>query len=292
MTRRTIAMAMLLGFSAAAARAQQPVASVVSAAAGVDVQRGGKGEWQPLTSGGAVYPGDVVRTAPSGFTRLIFADDTVVNLGVATVLRVAHYAGTKRPRRSSLRLDQGALDALVTGYDGSEDRFEVETPTAFVRTQQANVIVRVDPDAAATDVAALDGSVSVQGTTGIIGPGVVVSANEATRVPRDGFPSPAKALETGEARNYARGLDVIGTGTGDGLDRDNPIVDGRLVAAEDRPPTGGAAAAARGSDERYLHPGAPGETLLETLSPDLRANTQPLPVYRAVPPNQSPVPPH
>jgi len=272
------------------ARGQGQVASVVSVFGTVEVQRGGKGDWQPAPVGTSIFMADAVRTSPAAFAKILFADDAVVDLGPSTQLSIEHYAGSRGGQRSLLRLTQGKLEALVSGYGAEEARYEVETPTAVARAQSTNFIVDYDPGQKATDVIGVEGSVAVRGTTGIIGPGVVVGPNEMTHVPRDGFPSPAKALDPAQVREAAHGLRLVGTGLDDGLDADNPIADGKVVAASDRPSP--SAAAPVGGGETYLQPGVPGETLLYSLSPDIRANTQPLPVYRAVPPDQSPNPPH
>lgn len=266
---------------------QLPIASVASIAGTVEVQRAGKGEWQAAALGSPVFAEDAVRTGPGAFTKLVFVDEVVVDLGPSSALTVERSGAAKRPQRSLLRLAQGALEAWI-GADGDSGRYEVETPTAVVRPQSTDFIVRYDPAEKATDVVGVEGAVTVQGTTGIIGPGVAVGPNETTRVPLDGFPSPARALEPAQATTYVQGLRRIGTGGRDGLDTDNPIVDGRVVNPNDRP---SAAAATTASAGPLLKPGVPGQTLIDSLSPDIRANNQPLPVYRAVPPNQSPVPP-
>jgi ferric-dicitrate binding protein FerR (iron transport regulator) len=266
---------------------QVPIATLASLAGTVEVQRGGKGEWQAAALGSPVFAEDVVRTGPGAFTKLVFVDEVVVDLGPSSALAVERSGAAKRPRRSLLRLAQGALEAWI-GADGESGRYEVETPTAVVRPQSTDFIVRYDPAEKATDVVGVAGTVTVQGTTGIIGPGVAVGPNETTRVPLDGFPSPARALEPAQAGTYVQGLRRIGTGGRDGLDTDNPIVDGRVVNPNDRP---SATAATTVSAGPFLKPGVPGQTLIDSLSPDIRANNQPLPVYRAVPPNQSPVPP-
>jgi hypothetical protein len=287
----SVAVLALVALSAAAAPAQHSVATVASLAGSAEVQRGGKGDWQPLAIGNPVLQGDVVRTASPGFAQLIFADDVVVDLGSATVLRVERYATGRGPRRSLLHLDQGTIEALVSGYGGETARFEVETPTAVARVQASDFIVRYDAAQRATDVIALDGIVSVQGTTGIIGPGVAVSANQITTVPADGFPSPAKPIEPAQLREYSQALQQIGPSSRDGLDKNNPIVLGRVVGPDDRPGVTVAAAPTPVTGP-YLKPDVPGQTLLQTLSPDMRANTQPLPQYRRVKPNNSPQPLH
>jgi len=272
------------------ARAQGQIASIVSAYGGVEVQRGGKGEWQPAPLGSSIFTTDAVRTSAGAFAKLIFVDDAVVDLGPSTQVSIEHYGGARGTPRSLLRLTQGKVEALVSGYASEEARYEIETPTAVVRAQSAAFIVNYDAAEKATDVTGVEGNVSVRGTTGIIGPGVAVGPNEATHVPRDGFPSPIKALDPTQVREAAHGLRLVGTGTDDSLSVDNPISSGRVVAASDRPTA--AAAAPVTTREEYLRPGVPGFTLLYSLSPDIRANNQPLPVYRAVPPNQSPNPPH
>jgi hypothetical protein len=291
--RRVVLLALALAvaaFAVSPAHGQTQVASVASVMGSVEVQRGSAGDWLAAAIGSPVFAGDGVRSGPNSFTTLVFVDDAVVDVGPSTQLKVERYAGAKGPRRSLLRLDSGAIEAFVSGYGDENARWEVETPTAVVRVQGADVIVRYDVAAKATDVIGLEGTSAVKGTTGIIGPGVAVGPNEMTRVPLDGFPSPAKPVEAGQLNTYAQGLRRIGTGSRDGLDNDNPIVDGRLVAPSDRL-AAGAAAAAPVEDEILLRPGVPGQTLIDSLSPDIRANTQPLPVYRAVPPNEVPVPP-
>lgn len=288
---RTALLALTAVVAAPAAHAQTPTARFASVAGPVEVQRAGKGEWVTAAVGNPVSAGDAVRVGANAFAKLLFVDDAVVDLGPSTEISIERYASAgKGPRRSLLHLVQGALEVLVGGYGGESARYEVETPTAVVRVQGTQFIVRCDPGDKATDVVGVDGSVAVQGTTGIIGPAVAVGPNEMTHVPRDGFPSEVKTLDAAQVRAFAQGLRVVGTGAHDGLDTDNPIVDGRIVSPDDRPEVAVATAPAAGAGV-YLHPGVPGQTLIDSLSPDIRANTQPLPEYRLVPPNQSPNPP-
>jgi hypothetical protein len=293
MTARALvstALLALVAVVASAAHGQTLVASFAGLTGTVEVQHDAKGEWAAVTVGSPFFASDAVRSGAGAAAKLIFVDDAVLNVGPSTEVAVEHYVGGKGARRSLLRLTQGKIEVLVSGYGGESARYEVESPTALARVQGTDFIVRYDAAAQATDVVGLEGTVAVQGLTGIIGPGVAVGPNEVTRVPRDGFPSPAKAVDAAEARDFVQGLQLIGTGTRESLDTDNPIVEGRLVGAADRPVAGGLPAPA--AEAPYLQPGVPGQTLIQTLSPDIRANTQPLPEYRAVPPNAIPVPPH
>jgi len=281
----TAALALLITLSlSATARAQTAVATFASVGGSVEVQRGARGEWQTALIGNPVFLGESVRTTSDGAATLVFTDDSVINLGPATTLTVERYPGAAKGQRNALlKLPQGAIEAIVSGYNDEGARFEVETPSAVARVQGTRFVVRYDPVSKVTDVAGLEGVVSVQGRTGLIGPGVAVGPDETSRVENGKFPSQVKPLDAALRRQMLAGLGSIGTGERDGLDTDNPLLDGRAVPAEDRPQV--AAARAEGS---YLRPAVPGDPLIYRLAPDIRANTQSLPVYLAVPPNEVP----
>jgi len=284
-----IIAALLTAALAPRAWADTQVATVVGAGGTVEVQRNGSGDWQSALVGTPVFGLDGVRTGPSSSAKLLFVDDAVLDLGTSTEISVEHYGAvpkSKGARRTLLKLVGGTIGAIVSGYGDENSRFEIETPTAVARVQSTQFVVRYDSAEKATDVLGIDGVVAVQGRTGLIGPGVAVGPNEVTRVQQGGFPSPIHPVEPDQRAALVEGLHTVGTGSREGLDVDNPIVEGRLVGPDDRPTM----AAAHGAGT-YLRPGAPGETLIDSLSPDIRANTQPLPVYRAVPPNLAPVRP-
>jgi ferric-dicitrate binding protein FerR (iron transport regulator) len=287
----TIALAVAAG-TVRSAQAQTSVASVAAMVGTVNLQRGPGGASQAAALGSSIFAGDVIRTGSDGVAKLSFTDDSVLNIGPSTELTLERHGKGKAPRVASLRLAQGTVEALVSARGGEGARYEVDTPTAVARVQGTDFIVRYDAAVQATDVAALEGSVAVQGTTGIIGPAVVVAPGEQTRIPRDGFPSPAKAMDAADVRGFTQPLQLVGTGAREGLDTDNPTLDGRVVDAADHPVAAAGVSEATVENDEYLRPGVPGQTLIQSLSPDIRANSQPLPEYRAVPPNAVPVPPH
>lgn len=273
--------------AATAAPAQTQIATFASASGEVEVQRGARGEWQPALVGNPVFAGDSVRTGEGGAAaKLVFVDDSVIDLANSTELTIERYAGAKGPRISLLRLAQGAIEALVAGYSDGGARYEVETPTAVVRVQGTIFVVRFDPTAKVTDVLGVDGTVAVASRTALIGPGAVLGPNQTTRVQSGKFPSPVETVDAAATAPLLAGLRTVGSGQRDSLAVDNPQMEGRIVSAEDRP-----SLTAVSAQTGYLRPGAPGETLINSLSPDIRANTQSLPVYRAVPPNEAPSPP-
>lgn len=286
-TRLPLTAVLFAALTAGSAQAQTQVATFASATGDVQVQRGARGEWQPALVGNPVFGGDSVRTGEgAGSAKLVFVDDGVVDLAGGTEFAIERYAGAKGPRVSLLRLAQGAIEALVAGYGEAGTRYEVETPTAVVRVQGTVFVVRYDPTAKVTDVLGVDGTVAVASRTALIGPGAVLGPNQTTRVQSGKFPSPVETVDAAAAATLLAGLRTVGSGQRDSLAVDNPQMEGRIVSAEDRPSLTAVSAQAG-----YLRPGAPGETLINSLSPDIRANTQSLPVYRAVPPNESPSPP-
>jgi hypothetical protein len=270
--------------------AQTHVATVASSAGTFEVQRSGSGDWQPAMIGTLVFLLDNVRTGPSSAGTLVFVDDAVVTLGPGTELSLDRYgaaAKSKGPPRALLKLAGGKIEAIVSGYGEDATRFEIETPTAVARVQSTQFAVLHDAREKVTEVIGVEGVVAVQGRTGLIGPGVAVGPGEFTRVQQGRFPTPVEVVDAAARAAAFEGLGLAGTGSREGLDVDNPIIEGRTVAPEDRPDNDAAQASAS-----FLRPGVPGETLAGRLSPDVRANTQPLPVYRAVPPIDSPNPPH
>lgn len=281
-TLRTLLLASLaaLLLGAAAPSAPTQIATVAAVRGTVEVQRGEKGEWQPTFAGNPLFAGERVRSDASGGATLVFADDCVIVLGPTTTL-TADQLGS-RPRRALFRLDDGAIEAIVSGYGGEAARWEVETASAVVRVQGTRFVVRYDAASKATDVAGIDGEVAVQGRTALIGPGVAVGPGQVSRVELGKFPSPVRELTAAEKSQMTAGLTLLGGAGGTGLDTDNALLDGRAVADSDRPQLTAAAQAP------YLEPAVPDDPLMYRLSPDVRANTQPLPVYEAVPPNEVP----
>jgi len=293
----TLAASMLLttcGLVAGRVAAQSEVATLVSATGGTEVQRGSTGDWQPALVGAAVFVSDRVRTAPHAASKILFRDDSVLDLAGGTELVVNRYNVDHKvqERRALLRVISGKLRALVSGYYArSRARYEVETPTAVVRAQSTEFIVQYNTAETYTDVIGLENEVQVQGTLGVIGPAVKVGPGQLTRVQQGKFPSPPSALNEEAMARYEQGLEITGTGSRDTLDVGHAVVSARLVRVGDRPEAvarGAAAPAGRGSAESYVDTPPPGETLGERMSPDSRTNTQPLLEYRAAPPGEAP----
>ncbi len=282
-------LGILLSISVAAA--QSEVGTLVAALGTVELQRGGSGDWRPALVGATLFQGDHLRTNAAAAAQVLFRDDSLVGLAAASHLAIERYAvgGGSNGSRSLLHLLDGKLRALVSAARGRA-RFEVETPTAVVRIKSTEFIVMYNAKEAFTEVVSLERAVEVQGTLGLMGPGVEVGAGQMTRVQQGGFPSPPRAVAREALAGYLQGMEIVGTGSRESLDVGNAAVSGSILAPGDRPEviTGGAAVpgAAAGS---FLESGIPaGESLAHRLSPDLRTNTQSIPEYRTAPPGEQP----
>ena len=107
MHSRTLLCTMALIVAAGAVRtaqAQPAVATVAAMVGTMDLQRGPGGASQAAAIGTPIFAGDVIRTGPDGVAKLLFTDDSVLNIGPATELKLERRGGSKVARVSSLRV--------------------------------------------------------------------------------------------------------------------------------------------------------------------------------------------
>lgn len=273
---------------AGAARAQAPAGTFASVEGDVELQRGGAEPQRP-TVGGPLLVKDALRVGDAGRVRILLNDETILDLASASqIVLQADGSTSAAGDRTTVKLNEGMVRAWVAQPARQSSSFEIETPTALVRTRGGEIIVDLEADDGGSDILCLRGQAQVQGTLGVIGKGVELVADRATRVPRGGLPSAARDIDRDSLATYQRSLEIIGTGSNDHLAAGHPLVSGNLMAPTDRPqlPPSAQAAAARS----YLQTGPPGETLIEQLSPDLRTNTQSIPEYELAEPGLQPPP--
>lgn len=277
-----------LGLLAGEARAQTEVGIFASVDGVVELRRGAAGPQRPVV-GAPLLVKDDLQVSDTGRVRILLSDDTLLDLAATSHAVIRGTAGA-RGERTTVDLDNGMLRVRVSRPVGEASTFEVETPSALVRTRDADVIVVAAAEDRTTRVLCLEGHARVQGTLGVIGKGVQLAAGKATRVRSGALPSAAGDIDDETRTAYLGALEIAGTGSDDHLDRGHPLVTGHLLASADRPVLPRAAqAAVEGS---YLQTQLPGETLLEQLSPDLRTNTQPIPEYEFAEPGIQPPPPN
>ncbi len=273
--------------TAVGARAQSDVGIVVAILGVLQVERGGS--VQPATIGAPVFTGDRLSTGSGDQAKIVFHDDSVLDLGSDTQVLLEKEGGGGAAGRwkTRLRLSQGKLRALVG--DASRRvraRYEIETPTAIVSVRGTEVIVTYDSAAEVTGVICLAGQVEVSGTLGLIGGKVQLAAQSRTEVAKGRFPSSPEAVGQARLAQALAGVALIGTGHRDGLSVGHPAVAGRLLAADDAPRP--AAAAGPAAEALTVEAAQFQESLAQRLSPDVYANTQPLLDFQLTPPDRAP----
>ena len=295
--RRLFAALCGLGLLAAAvsARAATEVATVAAVVGGAELQRGSQGAWQLVVVGSALFEGDRVRTQQSSRAKLVFQDDSVVDVGPATELQVGTqvFDPSARQYKGVLNLIGGKIRALVSQYyETPGARYEVETATAIAGVRGTEFIVQYDGTSEYTDIVGIENEVRVEGTLGVVGGGVKVTPHMATRVQKGRFPSVPRRIDDALFRQYLDGLEIIGTGGRDSLGASHPATRGALVSKGDSAGNvaGQAAqpAAAAAPASTRLRVGAPDQTVASQFFPDTYGNSQPIVDYRVTPPGQAP----
>ena len=278
--RRIITFVLLALASTHGSALAEEIGSFVAVRGAVEVRRASAGEWKVAAIGSPIYAGDEIRSDSRGQAKLFFRDACVTDVGRDSELSIKQYDDSSNA--NVLSLGRGRLRVFLADSERPADaRFEVETPTAIVRAEGTAFIVDFSPDTKVTDVIGLEGTVDVQGAIGLIGASLKVGAGEQTRVQEGKFPEPVQESNAEAVAAMTDELVIVGTGRSDGFAAMHGLLAGAITRSDERPSAVavGASAAAR-PGVSYLAPQAPGETLLHRLSPDARANTQPIPEYK------------
>jgi hypothetical protein len=273
--------------SAAAVQAQSESGQVAAILGTLEIERGGTSE--AATIGAPIFPGDRLRTGGTDQAKVVLQDDSVLDLapGTDVVLAEQVFERTRHRLESRLRLNTGKLRAWVgEAYRGPGARYEVETATAISVVRGTEFIVAYDGAAELTTVVCIAGEVEVAGTLKVIGGQVQLSTRSRTEVAKGRFPTPAEPVAEAQLQQYLAGLELVGTGHRDGLSVEHGALAGRPLALQDVPPPTAATTAA-GAAEAVTVRGLQ-ESLAERLSPDVRANTQPLFDFKRTAPDHVP----
>lgn len=289
MHRITVAIAILLAAGQMAAAAE--IGSFVGIRGEVEVRRASAEDWKVVTVGAPIYVSDEIRTGAKGRAKLFFRDAAVVDLDRDSFLAIKRF--DRASNDNVLSLGNGRLRAFLSDSGRSADAtFEVDTPTALVRAESTVFVVEYDKAAATSQIYGIEGVVDVQGAIGLIGPPLKVGAGQQTRVEEGKFPEPVQPSDEAAVAAMTAGLEIIGTGRDDGYAARHPILAGSITRSDEKPSAvqvgATASTALPDSSVSYLSPQAPGETLLERLSPAVRANTQPIPEYKYARPDRVP----
>lgn len=221
----------------ACAASAEEIGTVAGTSGSAEIGRAG--EWSAASVGTPVFQGDELRTAAGGQMRVVFQDDSVLNLGSDSrvVIDEQVFDPTKSPARSVMQLLQGRVRALVSEYyrEGGA-AYEIETATAVAGVRGTEFVVSFDPRAALTEVVGVQGRVEVHSVLDRASRGVFVTAGELTSVRQGEFPTQPPRLGEDAFKQVLDGLDFIGTGRAGGLTAEHPILGGVEVPEPDRAP--------------------------------------------------------
>jgi len=231
----------------------EDVGTVASVRGTATVGRGGASA--PATVGMVVQLGDELRTGPDGQLRVVFRDDSVIDLAESSSMVIDQqvFDPSASSFSSLMRLVSGKARALVGHYYGTPGAaYEVQTPTAVAGVRGTSFLVAYNPDTDATEVIGIRGQIQVRSLSERVAGTVYVTAQETTTVFRNQPPTPPEMMEEQHFRHEVEGLEVLSLGNLGGiggLAATHPLGAGSTVAAPDRAPTAGGKAGQLGRDQ-------------------------------------------
>lgn len=243
------------------------------------------GKWSRAEIGEQLKVGERVKTESAERVKLLFLDSAVLNLAPNSEIVIDEAESRSEGRRAiALRLLRGRLLATVgSEFQGPGSYVNVETGTAVATSRGGEVLVQYDAQDEATEVLSLEGEAEVVSNMAALAGGKVrVPAGAMVRIRKGRLPGAAVTLGPERARQLAEGVELFGTGRRDGLNVLHPLLAGKLLSPEHVP--GGRAASRAAGSELGLTP--PGPTLGAAYSADVYTNTQPIEVFRALPPGR------
>lgn len=251
---RSICLRLLtLVFLAATASpaAAEEVGTVASTRGAAEIGRGGA--FTAATVGATIQLGDELRTGPDGLLRVVFRDDSVVDLAASTSLTVdtqVYDPGASR-FSSLLRLAAGKARAAVSAVYGTPGAsYEVQTPTAVAGVRGTTFLVEYDAAREATDVIGIEGRIMVRSLVERLDDTVYVTASEGTTVVRGMAPTRPEPVNPDTLRHEMDVLQPLALGGGGAVGGAASAVQaGSNVPAPDRAPSSGGLAGQVGRDE-------------------------------------------
>jgi len=149
--------------------------------------------------------GDVVETGASSTAQMTLTDDSFMNLGPGSAVRVNQYSlDAITDRRSTvIRVIQGKTRIVIYKLRSQGSSFRVETGNALVTTGGfADLVVLATPSR--TEVAALDQAIVVRNSLPYVIGDVRVGVNQGTIV-KENFPtSPPDVMTPQERKNWLK----------------------------------------------------------------------------------------
>ncbi|MDB5807711.1 MAG: LysM peptidoglycan-binding protein [Betaproteobacteria bacterium] len=147
-----------------------------------DVQVVRNGTSTPLPVGATLAKGDEVRTGADGYVTLRLADGSVLKLPADSRLTVQNAEKIRDTEavRSKMQLLKGRVEAVVTKFKGSGNRFEVTTEQAVAGVRGTEFRVATEGGSTASEV--LDGRVAFDGEGAAAGKSALLAAGFGSKV--------------------------------------------------------------------------------------------------------------
>jgi hypothetical protein len=233
---KRFAIVLGVAMSIAVTASAQEVGTVAAVDGAAEIQH--DGGWTPSSVGDPVFSGDTLRTGTGGRMRVVFQDDSVLNVGEDSEIVVDEQVFRPSGASTSLmQLLRGQVRALVGAYyERQGSTYEIETPTAVSGVRGTEFVVSYDPTVDVTKVIGVTGRVEVHSVLDRVTHGVYVTAGEITSVEQGKYPSPPPRLDEHMFRQYLEGLQFIGAGRSESLTVGHPVLGGTQVPAPDRAP--------------------------------------------------------
>ncbi len=152
---------------------------------------------------------DAVETGRKSRTKLFFKDDSILNLGELSMVKVEQflYSPEKKRSKSIYRLIDGSLKVVVGRSD-----LEIHTPTAVAAARGTKFIIWAEGSESSvmTCTMVFDGEVLVKNIDEDIKGTETVKAGNISCVPVGMPPEPAVSIRSEEKKKFTRGTTVAG----------------------------------------------------------------------------------
>lgn len=226
--------AFLFVFAATAAWADD-AGKVVSLEGTVEIGRGGT--FTATTTGGVVQTGDTIRTGKPGRARILFIDESVLNIGDNSTLVIDQtvFDPNKGTANTLMHLLGGKVRALVSEYyTGGTASYQIETTTAVSGVRGTEFVMTYDAKTKTSEVLGAGGTVAVNSTMDRKKRGVLIHAHEITTIEKGKFPTAPRQITTDDDhyRELMEGLDLRVT-TAESLLLDDPAFGGTDIPLPD-----------------------------------------------------------
>jgi len=207
----TIAVAVsalvVLPFSPIVLSAEQAIGSITAARGMVVMRRPGSGGPAAVKKGDSFRIGDIIDTGDASTAQITLNDDSFMNLGPHSSVRVNQYSFDIRTDRRTavVRLLKGKARIVIYQIRSRESLFRVETGNALATAETiADFVVMVNRNH--SEVTALESSLSVRNSFNYVVGEVRLGVNQRSIIQDKVPPSSPTVISSQERRNCLKEL--------------------------------------------------------------------------------------